>query len=377
MIGFPIELHLPLTLPAGYMIDLADGLTSYEHSISDQAGFESVAISRDAPADLALTALVTWLGGKLVAAGPDADIIAEGLLTTIEATFGEESRSVSLDPMANRIRVKYTLAAGGGSGTTSAANDTASQVIYGVKETVQSFETTDATDAANKATRLLAELKNPRMDRRSRAGAGSRSKAAPGAQLRCTFSGYYATLDWLTTSSTSTTSTDTGTQVGSLITSYRATNANFVAASTIATTGRSAPETIADGTTYRRAIEDRLASGNSSGQPLAWGVYEGAVFLVANPSAATTPGTVTYRRYLGDGRIYNAAGCVVPWWQVRPNAIYEVVDLLDPGPISTAQDAAARSYVARVRFSVQRDGMSLDLEGSEGQSVDRLLARIR
>ncbi len=374
MISFPIEFHLRLTNNIGFAIDLADGLTSYEHSISDQMGFETIAIGRDVTAELALTALTTWLGGKLVATGPDADIIAEGLLTGIDATFGDESRSVSLEPMANRIRVKYTVAAGG-SGTTSAVDDTASQALYGIKEIVQSFETTDATDAANKATRLLAELKNPRMDRRSRAGTGG--KTANGAQLRLTLSGYYATLDWLTTSSTSVTSTDTGTQVGSLITSYRSTNANFVAASTIATTGRSAPETITDGTTYRKAIEDRLASGNSSGQPLAWGVYEDAIFLVTNPGAAATPDTVTYRRYLGDGRIYNAAGNTILWWQVRPNAIYEVVDLLDPGPVATAQDAAARSYVARVRFSVSKDGMSLDLEGSEGQSVDRLLARIR
>lgn len=381
MYDLPIQLAIPLFL-AGTSgvpttttdaLDLAAGLTSYEHTISDSLGFESITVERAVTVEQALAALAGWLMRSTVVSGPDGETLAEGYLTALAAEFGDESRSIGLDGVANRVTVKYTSSTG--AAATTPTNHATSQALYGVKATVQAFEATDATDAANKAARVLYALGLPRMQRGTRLGTGKAGQA--GATLRLTFAGWGTTLDWLTTSNTSTATAATDAQIASLLTSARATNA-FLSSdqSQITASGVSAPQTIAGETTYRRAIEDRVASGTSSGQPLVWGVYEDRVFALA-VSAAATPDTVTYRRALGDGHITDAAGNAIPWWRIRPNAIYEVADLLDPAPIGTAPDAAARGYISRVTFSVDPRGMRLSLEGPQGESVDKILARVR
>jgi hypothetical protein len=381
--SFPLPLFIPLFargdggVPTSIFHgdDLGSDLEGYEHSISDAGGFESSTVSRNVTLDEALLALREWLGRAITIVDADVSTIWDGQLNEIEANFGPESRTVSLGPMANQVVVKYTLAGSNAAATTAAVNDADSQALYGVKTSTQSFEATDSTDAANKANRILAELKNPQMRRSSQAATGQ--PAPLGARLRCSFAGWAAALDWLTTSNTTTSTAATDAQIKSLLTAYNAVNAFFSSdQSQIVASGVSAPQTIQADTTYRKAIEDLIASGNSSSQALAWGVYENRVFQSV-VSAKNTPSTVTYRRYLGDGRIFDLFDNIVPWWRVRPNAIYEVIDLYDIAPVSTAQDAAARSYIARVRFSANKRQMSLDLEGANGESIDKLLARVR
>lgn len=379
--AFPIALGAPLYLPGTgaiistrRVLDLFGAIDRYEHTISDQFGFESATIDRTMSRDDALNALALWLMVSTVMSGPNAETLFEGFVSQLDATFGQESRSLSLQALANKIVIKYTTASGGGAAVPITVNAADSQAAYGVKMSTQSFETTNATDATNKANRILAELANPQMSRRSQASTGA---SALGATLRTTFSGWYAALDWLTTSNATATTAATDAQIKTLLTAYNAINAFFSTDQTqIVASGVSKPQTIQNDTTYRKAIEDLLASGNSTGQSLAWGVYEDRVFQSV-VSAKNTPDIVTYRRYLQDGQIYDGAYNVVDWWNVRPNAIYEVVDLLDPTPVSAQQDGAARAYIARVRFSASKDQLSLDLEGANGESVDKLLARVR
>lgn len=379
---FPLALTVPLFargaagVPTTALLgdDLNGRITSYEHTISDQFGFESASVGRNMTVADAILALNTWLMRAASVYGPYGETLFEGFLATIEASFGVESRSVSLRPLANRITIKATDT-NNAAFTTTPVNDTASQALYGIKEQIQSFEATDSTDATNKANRILAEVKREQMQRTSAAETGQPPPL--GANLRLTFDGYYSTLDWLTTENTTAATAVTTDQVKELLFAYNAINAFFSTdQGQIVASGVSAPQLIAAETTYRKAIEDLLASGNSASSALAWGVYEDRAFQ-AVVSAKATPETITYRRYLADGRIYDRYNNVVPWWQVRPNAMYEVVDLLDIGADSAQQDAAGRSYIARVRFSASRDRLSLSLEGANGESVDKLLARIR
>lgn len=382
MYDFPIALTIPLFAsgaagaPTTAILsdDLGGSLISYSHAISDQFGFESATVERTVAKSVALHALASWLMRATTVRGPWCETLFEGFLAEVAAEFGDESRAVSVRSLANQVKVKATDT-NNSPITAGPVDDTDSQALYGIKETIQSFSATDATDALNKANRILAELANPQMERSSSAGSGS--EAPLGATLRCSFDGYYSALDWLSTENTTAATAVTTAQVKTLLTAYNAINAFFSTnQGAIVASGVSAPQLIASDTTYRQAIEDLLASGDSSGQALAWGVYEDRVFQ-AVVSAKATPSTITYRRSMVDGRIYDTYRNVVPWWQVRPNAIYEVIELLDPGAVATQQDAAARSYIARVRFSASRDQLSLDLEGANGESIDKLLARMR
>jgi hypothetical protein len=382
MYDFPVALNLPLFargtagVPSSGLLndDLSGGLISYSHAINDQGGFESATVERAVALSVALEALSSWLMRATTIRGPWAETVFEGFLASVEASFGTESRVVSVRSMANRVSVKATDTAGDPL-TTTPVDDTDSQDMYGIKETIQSFDATDATDAANKANRILAELAWPQMERSSQSGTGPASPL--GATLRCTFDGYYSALDWLTTENTTAATAVTTTQVKTLLTAYNAIN-NFFSTNQggIVASGVSAPQLIAAGTTYRQAIEDLFQSGDNSGQALSWGVYEDRVMNVV-ASAKASPSTVTYQRSVADGRIYDHFRNVVPWWQVRPNAMYEVIELLDPSPVASQQDAAARSYVARVSFTASRDQLSLTLEGANGETIDKLLARMR
>jgi hypothetical protein len=349
-------------------------LISYSDSVSDAFGFESMQATFVTTLEDAQAWFASGLMNSIVVSGPDAGVIWEGFVSGIELRIGGESRSVSLDTMANRIKCRYTTTTDT-PGTTAAVSDTTSQGMYGIKDLVTTLPKTDAAAALDLATRLLALYKQPRPS-------GSISVATGGGadiQLTITGAGWYETLGWVVTSRTSTTSTSTTTQVGALLgTSSPGIGATNAFLSTeddfIVSSGKSTTEYIEPDTPYREKIEALLNQGNSSGYSLAWGVYEGRIFMV-EVAADSAPGTIHYRRSVGESFVRDTWLNPVAWWDVRPNRMYEVRELLDTNPAVIAPDAAGRSYIARVSRSVGAGQISLSLEGRTGESIDRIVAR--
>lgn len=356
---------VPTTTP---LVDLSSLADSYQHTISATGGFESASIGFTGTVGDTLFWLQN-LGAALIATGPDANIIWEGMLSSVDATVGQEKRSLSLDSMANRVVCRYQTVLGT-AGTTSRANNTSSQGRYGIKEYVLTLNETNAATAAAFRDAELARRAEPRMTPASTIATGDMGDV----QITLTFAGWYYALDWLTTANTTTSTAATETQVANLITSYNAVNA-FIASTSIVPTGISPPQTIATDTTYRAAIEKLFASGTSAGQRLAWGVYEARAFQAVTWAGAA-PSVITYRRYLGEGLPVNAGGATVLPWNVRPNAMLEVVDLLDPGPVASAPDAAARFFIERISFHASGDTFGVDLEPAASDGLDSRLARL-
>lgn len=380
---------MPLTLPLNPVVfirgangipdtqlyaQLGGQMDAYMQTTTATFGFESMVATLTLP----LSEALLWLDCLMyscVVYGPEAQIVWEGYLRQVELTIGQERRTLSLDDMANRVTVRYTTVLGT-PGSSGSASDTASQALYGVKDAVLSLNQSTAADAALLRTAALAEMKNPRMDSATAAATGELGEV----RLDLTFEGWYGTLGWVVTSRSSTTNTDVATQIGALIATsgvgIGVTNA-FLSTSTanIASTGNSATEKIEADTTYRQKIEALLSLANSSNQRLAWGVYEDRK-LTVKQWAGATPETVTYFRSLGDDQIYNASGGVYQPWDVRPDAMYQTIELVPTGPLSTAQDAAARHYVERVTFQVDENGWRVELEPTADTSLDALLARL-
>jgi hypothetical protein len=370
--------------------DLTGRIESYEHTIAATIGFESMRCNltteefAKVDVDEAVDMLSRWLGRSTVVTGPDAETVWEGFLTQIDADFGQgETRSIGLDAMANRINVRYTTVLGT-PGSTGTASDTASQALYGVKDAVLSLPgTSTATAALNFRAKELARRKNPRMIPSTQIQRSKEDNApvAPGtARISLTWAGWYTTLGWVLTSRTDTSTEATTTQVGALIGTSApgigATNA-FLSTSTtlIVASGISDTRKIEADTTYRQKIEALLGQGNSAGERLAYMVLEDRK-LTVRQWAGATPNTVTYRRDLGDPNVYDATYGLVEPWNVRPDAIYEVRDLLDIGPVTTAADAAARLYVERVVCSITPEGTNVALEPQASDSFDAMLARL-
>lgn len=351
--------------------DIAPRADSYSHTITDRFGFESCQVPLKTTLDEAIDWLMNGLMRSVIVSGPDADIVWEGVLTSISAQVGQKVVTLSMDAVANRVRCTYTTVLGT-PGTTSTINDTVSQSLYGVKDRIVPLDNSNATAAGYRAAIVLADLAYPKSHEATQAMTGAQGDIV----LTLSFVGWYGTLDWLVTSNSTTSTAVTTTQVSTLLTAYVVTNAFFSTGTYyITASGISSPQLIEAQTTYRAAIEDRLKLGTGT-YPVAWGFFENRVFSVA-PWAGASPSVITYQEYAGDSNVYDVAGAVVNPWAVRPNAISQVNDLLDVGAVGTAPDAAARKYVGRVTCTISGDQVGVSLEPSEVDSIETRLASLK
>lgn len=359
-------------IPTTALLDnLGPRVDSYTHTITDNYGFESMQVPLTVTLDEAIDWLSNGLMRSVIVFGPDAEIVWEGYLNTISAQIGQKIVTLSLDATANRVRCVYTTVLGT-PGTTASTSNATSQALYGIKDRIVPLDASDATAAGYRAAIVLADIAFPKSREVTQAATGEQG----GIALTLSFVGWYGTLDWVVTSNSTTSTAVTTTQVGTLLTNYAAVNA-FISTSTLYITpsGVSSPQLIEAQTTYRAAIEDRLKLGTGT-YPLAWGVYEERRFHVSEWAGAT-PAVITYQEILGDNNIYDIAGGIIAPWNVRPNAISQVVDLLDVGAPAAAPDAAARKYVGRVTCTISGDQVGVSLEPSELDSIEVRLASLR
>lgn len=367
----------PVFYPAGAVGVFAEGaplpditsrLMSYEQTSTATCGFESMACTFPGTLHEAIFWASQLMAGTVVY-GPDAMTAWEGYLSRVEITLGQRQRSIGLDNLANRVRVRYTTYLGT-PGVTSSSSDTNSQARYGIKDLVETLPVTGLTGAQQRRDAVLSARKRPKMEPVTRLTTGEGSELT----IRLIGAGWYTALDWIVTNNTATSTAVTTTQVSTLLTGYAAVNAFLSTTTRITASGISDTQFIDTDTTYRAAIEHLLAQGNGS-QRYAWGVYEDRIFYAA-PWAGATPETIAYRGSFGSqARIYGANNNLIMPWSVRPNAMYEETDLLDMAALADQSDGAARHYAERVTFNISADSYSVDLEPAETDALTAQLAR--
>ena len=140
---------------------LAERCDGYEHRIAARGGFESMSTGyRCSEAEAKRVLFGDWLGASTVVTGPDMQTIWAGQLCEITANLGQRSRSISLDTIANRVRVRYSLP-DGGADVTATVSTTDSIALYGTKDAALSLGSITAAAAANAAGRYLAQWDYP------------------------------------------------------------------------------------------------------------------------------------------------------------------------------------------------------------------------
>jgi len=376
----PIPLNLTLfergtngVPTTAFLTDLGARAASYTHTISDRFGFESCRIGFTCALDEAADWLSSGLMRSLIVSGPDAETVWEGFLETIAVTIGQKKASLSLKAMANFVHFLWTTVQGGPGGTTATATDASllSQSLYGRKDYLGSLPKVTASQVLNALAKTLATLCLPRSAETTTAATGEIGDIT----IELTFAGWYAALDWNITSNSSNVNTATHTQLtATWLSAFASVNA-FLSSdySGINFTGPLMPEYVAHYSTYKQVVEKLLGVGDASNNTLAYGVYEDRRFA-AVVSAAATPATITYQEDAGSGQILDAYGNVVAPWNVRPNAMSQIVQLLDVGPVAGATDAASRKYVARVTCTLSGDSVGCTLEPSGAGGLDALIA---
>jgi hypothetical protein len=352
-----------------FVEDIGGRIDSCVFTITDKFGFETLTTPLTTTFEEALIWLHDGLGRGVELCSPDAAPCWQGRLIGVEGVFGLDQRARSFDGMANRVRVRYVTVLGT-AGTTALLSDTASQALYGVKDVVLSADRSDLTEADYFAAVELARRKNPRTRPTTQIATGDQG----GVSLRLLFEGWYGALDWVTTSITTTTKVATTTQIPTLLTAYNADNDFFdIGTEDITVTGPSVTQFAAPDTTYREKIESLMRHGTGTA-PVRYGVYDDRRFTVA-AWAGSTPDVITYQGAAGDSALYDASGNAVDLWRARPNAMYQNISLLDPAPIATAQDEAARFYVARTVCAIEGDRVSLSLEPEDPDDLSAIFIR--
>jgi len=350
---------------------LGGRIDDYEHTITNEIGFDSM---RCTFAARDLVECVEWmnnLGASVVVVDPEGRAVWEGLLFDVDVTFGRKTAAVSLDDVANSVRVKYA-ADSGVQAATSDVTSAASIARYGTKMRAINFSTSTATAAAARAAVVLSQTAWPRS---KQAGGAETGAGGGGASITLQFRGWWHTLDWLLLSSSSTTTTQTSAQVATLLAAYNSTNAFFsTLTAKITATGVSDTEYVESETTYAEQIPKLLASGNSSSQRVVFGVYETRA-LTVEPWAGATPSTITYYESDRDQVIRDAYGNIVEPWSLRPNAMAQLVDLVEPTPASGPIDTLTRRYIKRVTCRISRSGVSGTLEPDDVDTLEELLTR--
>jgi hypothetical protein len=380
MLNAPLNVNIherTLTSSYGAFIeDLAPRLDSYQQTISATCGFESMTANLKATLLEALRFCERLFCGCIVY-GKDADTAWEGFLAGVSFRIGDETVNVSLDPVANRVRVRFTTY-NGVPGFTATASHAPSQALYGVRDHVEGVGVVIQAAAEALRNAILAERRLPRPQHESAIATGQSGAVV---DVTLTFAGWYTTLDWVLTERNDTTTEVTTTQVGALIGTASpgigATNP-FLSTSTarIVASGVSDTRKIDPDTPYRMKIETLLQMGNSSNQRFAWGVYEGRVFVV-EVWAGATPTTATYRRRIGDAVLENSSGALVMPWAARPNAILETTDLLNVGPTSGAIELPGRRFVERWTVDIDASGWRLTPESAAADNIGVRLARLQ
>lgn len=352
--------------------DMSNIAASIEWSITDMGGYETCTITINGARPQEVLYYMGLLGSWLTVVGRDAPpgrSAWEGRLITVEGTLGQERRARSLEGMGNRVKVRYTTV-NGVPGVSSTVSGAASQSKYGIRDLTETLPTVTSTAAGNRATTLLAARQWPKNTASSTVGTGDLGESS----LVLTFHGPYYEMSFVQTSDTSTTNTTTTTQITNLLADFNAVN-NYISTTTALTaSGITDTEYIAPDTPYREKIESLLSQGNGTNR-YAWGVLDEREFY-ASVWAGATPATITYQRYLSDGRIFTPQGAEVYFWNVRPNAMCELADLKDVGPASTEVDAAARFYVSRISFRADESGIAVTLEPSDSDDLGARLARL-
>lgn len=346
--------------------------TSLEWTIAAVGGFESLRYSFKTDVQSALWWMQRVLLGSISVSDKDAFICWEGFVNSIDVRIGQEQRSLSLDPVINAIKARFTTPNGvpGASPSLSTfTSNTTSQAIYGTKHGIISTDAKTLTEAGYAAATKLALYAFPRAQPTSTIATGALGEVE--VVLNCV--GWYYALDWLTLSSTTSSTSATETQIAALITGYNAIN-NFFNTATggIVVTGRSPSQLVDLDTTYRSRFETLLSFGNSSDQRLVGGVYKDRKFIV-KAWAGATPTVATYRRSVRGMDLLDTNRCRVDLWKARPDAMYEVREFL--GFETTNVDTGGRYYVERIHFRIDQNGMTLDLEPEASNSLDVILTR--
>lgn len=357
--------------------NLAPAIESYSHEIRSIGGFYSASISFKTD----LLSLEDWLdnglGRHIQVVDEAQDVIWEGFVDRLTISAGGVQYSlgpVISSDIANRVRIRYSIAdytisppSVGVTVTSAYANDTISQLRYGILEkTLSVNEVTETIARQIRDTWLQAHSQPPTSMRISQSGTSE-----PTVTLECL--GYYHYLQtWTYNNSATGTITITEKIEDILISSP---NEGLISSELgyVASNGTEVRNDETGDKTPQSIIEDLVSYGDSSNNQYTVGIYEGRK-LYYQP----IPEEITYIYNLFDNKgIITARETPINPWAVRPGVwIYSpgfTPGRRRPSTLDELNRSPHATLISSASFSTP---FNVDVDGGKSRKLDRLFARM-
>ncbi len=284
-----------------------------------------------------LSYLMSWFSDGLVRdivwKAPDGGICWNGFVNRLGLTAGGETRTRSVDDMANRAIYVYTPLTTAnnpptdGAQTTVTKNDTSSQSKYGIKTAIVSGGRVTAATADDKALSELAKLKDIREGRQGSFGQGK----VPSLQVE--MKGYAHMGNWYVYSQTANTGTDDADNIILLVLAADPNSVLSTSAINVDTCTTAVQKYWNDNQFGWKIIQDIAAMGYETGSiGYEWtvGVYEDRRVTYKQAEAVDSNGValstnkypMLHRAIFDSGdSILDDSGREVMPWQLRPDRL--------------------------------------------------------
>ena len=174
-----------VTIPPGL------GITVGSYSWDDHGGPAGAEVALTGSDDALWAAAVGWLGKEICILNDFGSPVWWGVVSDVKVSLGAFVVGVSLDNMANRIKVMWTQPDATGASESLATawiDDTASQTAFGIKELIDSIGDSSTSIATARRNTLLPPLSAWPV------GVPSFTGGSAGATVTCI--GFFQTLGW-------------------------------------------------------------------------------------------------------------------------------------------------------------------------------------
>jgi hypothetical protein len=352
---YPHKMHLYQKPAVGNDFIRRLSVYNYRHTIAAVGGFDTASCdiavrSRDEGQEF----LDQFIGNRVAFyADNPVEPIWEGFINRMNFSSGGVDYSISLDEMANRVRVVYTTTAADptvtqGVAATATVKSAYSQSLYGIKQEQIDLGLMQAgTGVTHLRDTVMAQKALPKSSIKPGSGGGG--------LLHIEFLGFYHTLMWEDYRNTVAGSAQLGTFVDTIIggilngtTFFDNTDTSLTVANT-----NTINQLTAKGETVWDALKKIQETGNTTNY-FVIGVSPTDFQLGTRRFYYQVASTdIVYTARQSDGlRIRNLYGQLVPPWTVRPDAGVRVSDMLIGW--NGIGDNPAETYITKIDYDANQ-----------------------
>ena len=302
--------------------------SNYRHKIAAVGGFDSASCDIAVRSESEAKRFLSQFLGNRVAFFVDNPVkaIFEGYISRMSVGIGGVTHSISLDEMANRVAIQYSIGGAVAPSVGTTGNSTASQGVYGIKQ--------DTVELGAQTT-LNATTFNAMRDNILALRAWPKSSTKPGGGnglMHLDFQGFFHTLEWETLRNTATGNVTLNNMIDTIVLPVLANGATFFNNADFTEVGANTltmnQEKIR-GTTAWEVLQEIQEYGDAT-NPFILGLSQTNMLTGTRRLYYRAINTdIVYTARTADGlRIRNTYGKLIDPWRVRPDAGIRVQDRL-------------------------------------------------